>query len=114
MTTAKPATGAGLPAGLAPPIKVALARVVTKMPRPNTLPGSLTYEPKWDGYRAIGIRDDNGASLWSRQGKDLTRYSVGVKRRRADLWPSESAVFSARHVSLTCLFSARREALWGR
>ncbi|MCY1230383.1 DNA ligase C [compost metagenome] len=24
--------------------------------------------------RAIGIRDDNGATLWSRQGKDLTRY----------------------------------------
>lgn len=44
------------------------------MPRPNTLTGNLTYEPKWDGYRAIGIRDDNGASLWSRQGKDLTRY----------------------------------------
>lgn len=28
-----PPAGAGLPAGLAPPVKVALARAVTKMPR---------------------------------------------------------------------------------
>jgi ATP-dependent DNA ligase len=103
MTTAKRATGAGLPAGLAPPIKVALARVVTAMPRTTTQTGNLTYEPKWDGYRAIGVRNDNGATLWSRQGKDLTRYSVGVNRRRADVWPGESAVISARQVSLTCL-----------
>jgi ATP-dependent DNA ligase len=51
-----------------------LARAVKKMPRGNALPGQLVYEPKWDGYRAVGIRDDNGAMLWSRQGKDLTRY----------------------------------------
>ena len=97
MTATRPLAGTGLPAGLAPPVKVALARAVTKMPR--ALPGKLIYEPKWDGYRAIGIRDNSGASLWSRQGKDLTGYSVGVKRRRAALWPSESAVTSARQVS---------------
>jgi ATP-dependent DNA ligase len=74
MTAARPPAGTGLPAGLAPPIKVALARSVTKMPRAGALPGKLIYEPKWDGYRAIGIRDNNGATLWSRQGKDLTRY----------------------------------------
>lgn len=95
--------GAGLPAGLVPPVKVALARAVTRMPQGGALPGTLLYEPKWDGYRAVGIRDDNGATLWSRQGKDLTRYSVGVSRRRSDLWPGESAVISARQVSLTDL-----------
>jgi ATP-dependent DNA ligase len=55
-------------------MKVALARAVAKMPRAGALPGNLLFEPKWDGYRAIGIRDNNGATLWSRQGKDLTRY----------------------------------------
>lgn len=30
MTTAEPATGAGLPAALAPPVKVVLARVASK------------------------------------------------------------------------------------
>jgi ATP-dependent DNA ligase len=74
MKDPSPSAGTGLPAGLDPPVKVALARAVTKMPRVNALPGGSVFEPKWDGYRAVGIRDDNGATLWSRQGKDLTRY----------------------------------------
>lgn len=74
MTAARPPAGTGLPVGLAPPVKVARARVVTKMPRAGAAPGKLIYEPKWDGYRATGIRDNNGTTLWSRQGKDLTRY----------------------------------------
>ena len=61
-----------------------LARAVTRMPRANALPGSLSYEPKWDGYRCVAIHDDTGVTLWSRQGKELTGYSVGVKRRCAD------------------------------
>jgi hypothetical protein len=95
--------GAGLPAGAYPAGESRLARAVTKMPRAGALPGTLAFEAKWDGYRCIAIRDNNGASLWSRQGKDLTRYSVGVKRRRADVWPSDGAVVSARQGSLTCL-----------
>lgn len=105
----RPPSGSGLPAGLVPPLKVALARAVARMPRRDALPGSLSYEPKWDGYRCVVVHDDAGVSLWSRQGKELTGYSVGVKRRRADLWPSVSAVISARQVSLTCLFSVREE-----
>nr|WP_087874221.1 ATP-dependent DNA ligase [Arthrobacter globiformis] len=72
MATAEHSPGAGLPAGLTPPVKVALARAVTKMPRAQ--PGTLLYEPKWDGYRCIIIRDNDRATLWSRQGKELTRY----------------------------------------
>lgn len=64
--------GAGLPAGLAPPVKVALAKAATKMPRARAR--TLLYEPKWDGYRVLIIRDNDRATLWSRQGKDLTRY----------------------------------------
>ncbi|MFC9335803.1 hypothetical protein [Arthrobacter sp. NPDC057009] len=48
MAAAEYPAGTGLPAGLAPPVKVALAKVVTKMPRAR--PGNLLYEPKWDGY----------------------------------------------------------------
>jgi ATP-dependent DNA ligase len=44
------------------------------MPRADALPGSLSYEPKWDGYRCVAIHDDTGVSLWSRQGKQLIRY----------------------------------------
>jgi ATP-dependent DNA ligase len=72
MGTAEHPAGSGLPAGLAPPVKVALARAVTKMPRARA--GNLLYEPKWDGYRCTVVRDNDRATLWSRQGKDLTRY----------------------------------------
>jgi ATP-dependent DNA ligase len=72
MGTAERPAGTGLPAGLAPPVKVALARTVTKMPRAR--PGNFLYEAKWDGYRCIVVRDNDRATLWSRQGKDLSRY----------------------------------------
>lgn len=65
---------AGLPAGLAPPVKVALARAIAKMPRGDALHGTLLFEPKWDGYRCVAVRDGHGATLWSRQGKELTGY----------------------------------------
>lgn len=41
---------AGLPPGLAPPVKVTLARAIAGMPRANALPCALVFEPKWDGY----------------------------------------------------------------
>jgi len=54
---------AGLLAGLAPRVKVALARAIDKMPRSDTTHGALLFEPTWDGYRCIAIRDDQGATL---------------------------------------------------
>ncbi|MGM0931144.1 MAG: hypothetical protein ACQEXN_15765 [Actinomycetota bacterium] len=60
-----------LPPGLRPPVKVALARAVEKMPHPRALPGGAWYEPKWDGYRALVSRDGDETSIWSRQGKNL-------------------------------------------
>ncbi|MBC9819703.1 ATP-dependent DNA ligase [Terrabacter sp. MAHUQ-38] len=30
------------------------------------------YELKWDGFRCVAVRDERGARLWSRQGKELT------------------------------------------
>ncbi|SLK12602.1 ATP-dependent DNA ligase [Arthrobacter sp. P2b] len=65
---------AGLPAELTPPVKVALARAVKTMPRSGAVHGALLFEPKWDGYRCVAVRDDQGATLWSRQGKELTGY----------------------------------------
>jgi ATP-dependent DNA ligase len=51
---------------------VALARAEESIPTPSSFPGGAIYEPKWDGYRIAVVRDDHGARLWSRQGKDLT------------------------------------------
>lgn len=74
MADVRPPSGSGLPAGLVPPLKMALSRAVARMPRAGALPGSLSYEPKWDGYRCVAIHDDHGVTLWSRQGKELTGY----------------------------------------
>ncbi|WP_309070284.1 ATP-dependent DNA ligase [Arthrobacter sp.] len=57
----------------APPA-LALARAVPKLPAPDALPGGCVYEPKWDGYRLGIVRTEDSTVLWSRQGKDLTRY----------------------------------------
>lgn len=32
------------------------------------------YEPKWDGFRAIVVRDGDAVTIWSKSGKPLGRY----------------------------------------
>jgi ATP-dependent DNA ligase len=32
------------------------------------------YEPKWDGFRCIAVRDGGEVTLWSKSGKPLARY----------------------------------------
>jgi ATP-dependent DNA ligase len=32
------------------------------------------YEPKWDGFRCIAVRDGSDVQLWSKSGKPLGRY----------------------------------------
>ncbi len=56
------------------PPALALARAVPKIPAPDALPGGCVYEQKWDGYRLGIVRTEDSTVLWSRQGKDLTRY----------------------------------------
>ena len=36
--------------------------------------GVWSYEPKWDGFRALVFRDGDDVVLQSRSGKDLGRY----------------------------------------
>lgn len=63
-----------VPLMASPPIALALARAVKKIPTPSALPGGCLYEPKWDGYRLVIIRREDTTELWSRQGKNLTKY----------------------------------------
>ena len=51
-----------------PPIEPMLAKAAAKVPDD---PGVWSYEPKWDGFRALVFRDGDDVVLQSRSGKDL-------------------------------------------
>ena len=59
---------------ISPPIKPMLAKPVANVPAPDSVPGGLVYEPKWDGFRCIVFRDGDNVELGSRNEKLLTRY----------------------------------------
>lgn len=54
-----------------PPLEPMLAKAVAKVP---TEDGVWSYEPKWDGFRALVFRDGDEVRLISRSGKELGRY----------------------------------------
>jgi ATP-dependent DNA ligase len=54
-----------------PPLEPMLAKAQTKVPDDA---GVWSYEPKWDGFRALVFRDGDDVMLQSRNGKDLGRY----------------------------------------
>jgi ATP-dependent DNA ligase len=62
----------GLPPELAGPVAVELAKPVRTIPPAHALPGGCLYEPKWDGYRLVIVRNAASTRLWSKQGRDLT------------------------------------------
>jgi ATP-dependent DNA ligase len=51
-----------------------LAKAVIGVPAPDSVAGGLSYEPKWDGFRCIVLRDGDEVELASRGSKPLTRY----------------------------------------
>ena len=61
--------GVDLP--VSPPIDPMLAKAQAKVPDDK---GVWSYEPKWDGFRALMFRDRDDVVLQSRNGKDLGRY----------------------------------------
>lgn len=72
-----------------PPLEPMLAKAQSKVP---TEAGVWSYEPKWDGFRALVFRGvgpgSDGVALLSRSGKDLGRYFPDViEAVRAELAP---------------------------
>lgn len=58
---------------VAPPVAPMLAKAATVVP--DAAETDLwSYEPKWDGFRAIAFRDGDDVMLQSRTGKPLGRY----------------------------------------
>lgn len=54
-----------------PPVEPMLAKAQVKVPDEA---GVWSYEPKWDGFRALVFRDGDDVVLQSRSGKELGRY----------------------------------------
>ena len=54
-----------------PPLEPMLAKAQAKVPDEA---GVWSYEPKWDGFRALVFRDGDDVVLQSRNGKELGRY----------------------------------------
>lgn len=54
-----------------PPVAPMLAKAAAKVPDE---PEAWSYEPKWDGFRALVFRDGAEVVLQSRNGKELGRY----------------------------------------
>jgi ATP-dependent DNA ligase len=52
-----------------PPVLPMLAKSVPEIPA-----GEFSYEPKWDGFRAIVFRDGDDVEIGSRNTKPMTRY----------------------------------------
>jgi ATP-dependent DNA ligase len=50
------------------------------------------YEPKWDGFRCIGVRDNRRVNLTSKSGKPLTRYFPEIEALLASAKPRRFAV----------------------
>lgn len=56
---------------LSPPVQPMLAKAQTRVP---DTAGVWSYEPKWDGFRALVFRDGDEVVIQSRSGKELGRY----------------------------------------
>ncbi|KNX37025.1 ATP-dependent DNA ligase [Luteipulveratus halotolerans] len=56
------------------PITPMLAKAVKGVPAADSVEGGLSYEPKWDGFRVLVLRDGDDVELASRGSKPLTRY----------------------------------------
>ena len=51
-----------------------LAKSVPEVPDQDKVPGGLSYEPKWDGFRGLVSWDGETVEIGSRGAKPLTRY----------------------------------------
>jgi ATP-dependent DNA ligase len=69
-----------------------LAKAVVGVPAPDSVPGGLAYEPKWDGFRCIILRDGDEVALASRGSKPLTRYFPEVVRAVLEHLPPRCAI----------------------
>jgi ATP-dependent DNA ligase len=75
-----------------PPLQPMLAKSVKGVPAADSVDGGLSYEPKWDGFRAIVFRDGDEVVIASRSTKELTRYFPDVVTAAKENLPERCVV----------------------
>ena len=76
------------------PVSPMLAKAVDAVPRADSIAGGWAYEPKWDGFRCIIVRDGDHIALDSRSKKPLTGYFPELVAAVHD-WAPERSILDA-------------------
>jgi ATP-dependent DNA ligase len=84
-----------------PPVQPMLAKSVKGIPDPAKHDGGLSFEPKWDGFRAIVFRDGDEVEITSRNTKPLTRYFPEVVEACRELLPPRCVLDGELFVALS-------------
>ncbi|KTS03344.1 ATP-dependent DNA ligase, partial [Microbacterium testaceum] len=64
-----------------------LAKAVPAIPDHSKVDGGFSYEPKWDGFRALVSWDGTDVEIGSRGAKPLTRYFPELVAAFAEILP---------------------------
>jgi ATP-dependent DNA ligase len=84
-----------------PPVQPMLAKSVKGIPDPAKFDGGLSFEPKWDGFRAIVFRDGDDVEITSRNTKPLTRYFPEVVAAIREQLPARCVLDGELFVALS-------------
>ncbi|WP_147916628.1 ATP-dependent DNA ligase [Ruania zhangjianzhongii] len=74
------------------PIQPMLAKAAKTIPAADAVDGGYAYEPKWDGFRGIILRDGDEIEIASRGAKPLTRYFPELVAAIAEHLPTRCAI----------------------
>ncbi|MEP6649278.1 MAG: ATP-dependent DNA ligase [Lapillicoccus sp.] len=74
------------------PVQPMLAKAVKEVPAADSVSGGLVYEPKWDGFRCLVLRDGDDVELASRGSRPLTPYFPEVVEDVRRLLPTKCVV----------------------
>ena len=70
-----------------PPVRPMLAKSVKGIPDPAKFEGGLSFEPKWDGFRCIVLRNGGVGDFWLEDVGDVVvedRYRIRPSHGQGD------------------------------
>ncbi|WP_407941447.1 ATP-dependent DNA ligase [Metallococcus carri] len=80
-----------MPFPFATPLTPMLAKATPSVPAADAVEGGYLYEPKWDGFRCILLKDGDDVEIASRGSKPLTRYFPELVEAALEFLPAQCA-----------------------